>query len=103
MLDHNNHNSREQQKNSSGEIVYHRKYRKQTKKWDTTPTLTSKKYEYIPELLKVIFDERATTSVPLKRKLPLSPQHPARLQETIAHKPPEDTASLVANKRSRFQ
>ena len=26
--DHNNHNSREQQKNSSGEIVYHRKYRK---------------------------------------------------------------------------
>ena len=47
VLDHNNHNSREQQKNSSGEIVYHRKYRKQTKKWDTTPTLTSKKYEYV--------------------------------------------------------
>ena len=35
-----------------GTKIYHRKYRKQTKKWDVTPVLEEKKYECIPQLME---------------------------------------------------
>jgi len=64
--------------------------------------LIAKSYKYIPELLNVICQERKLTTITMKYKRPLSSDHPARIQETIAHKPPEATEILVANKRSRF-
>ena len=44
VLDHNAHLDREKAKNKTGEIIYNRKFRKQTKKWDATPSMESKKY-----------------------------------------------------------
>ena len=46
VLDHNAHLHRQIAENKKGEPMHSRKFRKQTKKWDTTPTLTMKKYEY---------------------------------------------------------
>ena len=47
VLDYNNHNRRDLAKNKDGNYTYHRKYRKAFKKWDTTATLESKKYQYV--------------------------------------------------------
>jgi len=64
--------------------------------------LIAKSYKYIPELLNAICQERELTTITMKCKRPPSSDHPARIQETIAHKPTEATETLVANKRSRF-
>ena len=50
ILDHNKHCQREHMRSKDGNLLYHRKYRKQSKKWDVTPTLIRKKYEYIHRL-----------------------------------------------------
>ena len=102
ILDHNHHNQREKRKSKSGEVMHHRKYRKQSKKWDVTPLLAPKQYQYIPELLSTISKERENSTVTLKHKDPVLTTQPSAIQRTIAHKPPEDTAELVANKRTRF-
>ena len=57
ILDHNVHTGRENVLNQNGDIIYHRKYRKQTKKWDVSPTKSNKTYKYIPELMKSIIEE----------------------------------------------
>ena len=82
--------------------MHHRKYRKQSKKWDVTPLLMPKQYQYIPELLSVISKERENSSFALKHKDPVLTAHPSTIQKTIAHKPPEDTDELVAKKRTCF-
>ena len=89
-------------KNNKGEYVYHRKYRKQSKKWDVTPVLTPKKYEYIPQLLKVIFAERENSPSNMKLKEALPVEHPGRIQHTIAHVAPSSTSQLISNKKTRF-
>ena len=38
VLDHNALTGRENALNHNDDIIYHRKYRKQTKKWDVAPT-----------------------------------------------------------------
>ena len=82
--------------------MYHRKYRKQSKKWDVTPVLTPKKYEYIPQLLEVIFAERKNSSANMNQKGTYPPDHPARIQPTIAHIEPNSTSFIVSNKKTRF-
>ena len=63
VLDHNAHINRDFAKNKKGDFVYHRKYRKQSKKWDVTPTLTTKKFLYILNLLHEIELERESHMV----------------------------------------
>ena len=46
VLDYNAHLDSEKAKNKCGDVIYNRKFRKQTKKWDATPSLVSKKYDY---------------------------------------------------------
>ena len=82
--------------------MYQRKYRKQTKRWDVTPTLVSKEYSYIPKLMDVISRERANSDVNLKHKQLQPLHHPCNIQKMIGHRPPENTAELVASKLSRF-
>ena len=72
VLDYNFHSDRGQAQRKSGELMFARKFRKQTKKWDTTPTLKKKTYEYIPGLLKDIMTLRVTTSGKLKDKVMLN-------------------------------
>lgn len=102
ILDHNFHNQREKRTNKKGEVMYQRKYRKQSKKWDVTPLLTPKKYDYIPELFTSIKRERHISSNNLKHKQTIASSHPSNIQQTIAHHPPVSTSELVASKRSRF-
>jgi len=85
-----------------GTKMYHRKYRKQTKKWDVTPVLESKKYEYIPELIECVHLMRIQSAVALRHKEILAENHPARRQVTIAHTAPTPTDELIRSKRSRF-
>ena len=42
VLNHNFHANRDQAQNKSGENLYSRKFREQTKKWDITPIRTNK-------------------------------------------------------------
>jgi len=102
VLDHNAHLQRTQVTNLKGDKIFHRKYRKQTKKWDVTPVLEDKKFEYIPDLMCAIRLLRMHTIVPLCHKRVLEEDHPARKQATIAHVLPRPTTELVQNKRSRF-
>ena len=104
VLDHNNHLNRDKARNKQGELMYARKFRKQTKKWDATPVKERKRYSYIPDLLKEI--ENMRTSSPhltVKRKRPIPSDHPARLQPTIGNTIPNNTLCIVRNKKSRFQ
>jgi len=102
VLDHNFHSNREQARRKSGELMFARKFRKQTKKWDITPTLKKKTYEYIPDLMKDIMTLRVTTSSKLKDKVVLDEHHPKRRQSTIGNTQPLPTTELVSNKKSRF-
>lgn len=60
-------------------------------KWDVTPVLESKKYEYIPELMECVHLMRIQSAVTLRHKEVLAENHPARQQVTIAHTAPTPT------------
>ena len=51
VMDYNAHAERPVARNKEGDIVYHRKYKKQTKKWDITPVRCPKKYSYMENLV----------------------------------------------------
>jgi len=88
---------------TKGEFIYHRKYRKQSKKWDAALLKDKKDYKYIPELITAIFEQRKQSTVTLKRTSVHLPEgHPMNIQATIAHTQPGDTATIIRNKRSRF-
>lgn len=101
-VDHNAHLQRGHVTNAKGEKTYHRKYRKQTKKWDVTPVMENKKYEYIPELMESVCLMCHQTTFTLRSKNVLAEDHPSRRQATIAHTAPSSTDELIRNKRSRF-
>ena len=90
-------------KNKDGNYIYHHKYQKASKKWDATATLESKKYQYIPPLLKAIHEERSSSLHTTKSILQVPDCHPTKLQSTIAHTIPDTTTNLVKNKLSRFK
>ena len=54
VLDYNAHIGRDKAKNKAGDIIYNKKFRKQTKKWDATPALKEKQFAYISKLMEVI-------------------------------------------------
>ena len=100
VLDYNAHLQWKIAENKQGEIVYQRKYRKQTKKWDVTPVQT-KKYKYMDKLKKEIMKQREH-SVETRSKPALPDNHPNNIQATIGHVPPSNTKELAAKKLSRF-
>lgn len=103
VLDHNNHIDRQEAQNRDGGVIYARKFRKQTKKWDATPLMKSKEYKYIPLLLKEIEGQRSTAFSGTKRKRLLPSNHPTRIRSTIGNTAPEPTDSIVQAKKSRFK
>lgn len=102
ILDHNAHTERSVAVNRKGNTIYHRKYRKQTKKWDVTAVKSTKEYKYIPDLMQQIFEERMMSAAPLKQPITLAQDHPAKRQRTIAHTQPDETVNIATNKSSRF-
>ena len=90
------HLDRDNAQNKQGQVMYGRKFRKQTKKWDVTPLKEHKTYSYIPEILQEI--EVIRTSLPrcnVKHKRPIPLDHPARLRPNIGNTDPDPTASIV--------
>ena len=88
--------------NKKGEQIYHCKYRKQTKKWDVTPTKQIKEYKYATQLMDAIMTERKSSCAPLNRPRHIDSDSRTNIQETIAHNVPLHTKDIVSNKRSRF-
>ena len=87
--------------NKEGDIIYARKFRKQSKKWDATPTPVKKKYKYIPSILMEIESQRSLGSSALKCPLPQPTEHPIRIQATIGDTEPLSTSDII-QKISRF-
>jgi len=102
VLDHNAHTGREVATTIGGDQRYHRKYRRQSKKWDVTPVKCKKDYNYIPKLMTTIAEICDESARPLKSRQHLRQDHPETIQHTIAQIPPETTTAIVATKRSRF-
>ena len=102
VLDYNSHLVREKAVNKEGDIIYARKFRKQSRKWDATPTLVKKKYDYIPSMIKEIESQRSMGSFALKHPLLQPTQHPTRIQATIGNTEPLSTTDIIRNKKSRF-
>ena len=98
----NAHVGTEVAKNKTGIQIYHCKYRKQTKKWDTTATKQIKEFTYLTELMDTIMAERKTSCAPLKRRRQVDGDNPTNIQATIAHIAPLHTQDIVTNKCSRF-
>ena len=103
VLDYNSLLDREKAKNREGGVIYARKFRKQTKKWDVTPLMNNKKYTYIPELLKEIEGIRTATFSYTKRKRLLPSNHPAEITRTIGNTVPDSIPSIVQAKKSHFK
>ena len=99
VLDHNAHTRRV---NHNDNITYYRKYRKQTNKWDVTPTKSEKLYKYIPGFMRAILEEQKVLAYNMKQQVALHQEHPSNIQATIAHIIPDATAQLVKNKCTRF-
>jgi len=95
VLDHNEHTERPNAVNKKGDIIYHRKYRKQTKKWDASSVKCDKEYKYVPDLMQMIFEEHKLSDHGLKHKRTRPQEHPMNIQETIAHSMPEKTSEIV--------
>ena len=77
VLDHNAHLQRGHVTSAKGDKTYHRKYRKQTKKWDVTPIMENKKFEYIPELMECVRFMHHQTTFTLRSKNDLAENHPS--------------------------
>ena len=102
-MDYNAHLDREKAKNKCGDVIYNRKFRKQTKKWDATPSLVNKKYNYIPDLLKEIETVHIQSTNNLKKGQPSPYDHPTSIARTIGNSQPGSTNEIVQRKQSRFQ
>jgi len=98
VLDHNAHVKRNFAKNRQGEVIYHRKYCKQSKKWDITPTLEQKKFDYIPDIIQEVEREREQNNGKIKKNV-LRSDHPALIQPTIGHTVPLPTSELAVKKK----
>lgn len=88
VLDYNAHIGRDKAKNKAGNIIYNRKFRKQTKKWDATPALKEKQFAYIHKLMEVIKSQHINSCSSLKKEFPSHHDHPTSIQKTIANIPP---------------
>ena len=95
ILDYNSHLSQEKAKNKDGIQMYHRKFRKRSKKWDATPMLKCKKYPHIPDLMKEIQLEYKNHDTALRVQVQSSHDSPTSIQKTIGNSQPETTNEIV--------
>ena len=102
VIDYNAHVERPIATNKEGEVIYHRKYRKQTKKWDITPVRCQKKYSYMKDLVAEILRLREESDQITRSKVALISIHPRNIQLTIGHVQPPETSEILSNKQSRF-
>ena len=102
VIDYNVHVERPFARNKEGDIIYHWKYRKQTKKWDVTPVRCPKKYSYMKDLLAEILRLREESDQTTRSKVALISNHPHYIQLTIGHVQPPETSEILSTKQSKF-
>ena len=95
MIDYNAHAERPIVTNKEGEIIYHRKYIKQTKKWDITPVRHQQKYSYMKDLVAEIFRLREESDQITRSKVALISNHPRNIQLTIGHVQSPETSEIL--------
>lgn len=61
-----------------------------------------KQYPYVDDILKLCVQNRIINPVGMNRPVTLGVEDPTLVSETLAPVPPPPTASLVAEKKSRF-
>ena len=88
--------------NKEGEIIYHQKYSKQTKKWDVTSVCCQKKYSYMKDLVAEILRLREESDQITRSEVALISIYPRNIQLTIGHVQPPETSEILSNKQSRF-
>ena len=80
-----------------GEVIWKRKYNKNSKRWTVYPYKKDKEYSYIPGLMNDIVEAYES-----KTKFTITCSDPKLLSPTIAPVPPPETKKLVADHISRF-
>ena len=99
MIDYNVHVEQPITRNKEGDIIYHWKYRKQTKKWDVTPVQCPKKYSYMKDLVAEILKLMELSDQTIRSKVALISNHPCNIQlTTIGHIQPPETSKILSTK-----
>lgn len=101
-LDHNANCDREAAKRKDGSLRHQRYYSKKSGRWSAYPVRQEKQYPYVADILKLCVQNRIIDPVGMNRPVTLSVGDPRLVSETLAPVPPPPTASLVAEKKSRF-
>ena len=96
-LDYTYHKNRREMRNKKGEVMWQRKYNKNSKRWTVHARKEDKKYEYIPRMMKDIVDAHNS-----KKSFTPSYVDPKVISPTIAPLPPPPTKTIVATQIFRF-
>jgi len=102
-LDHNQHSGRTQAKRADGELRYHRKWIRRSKRWTICPVLVDKEYKHVPALMSAVLERHVSDEVSIRSQSVLSQDDPRRLASTIASAQPVATSTLVAEHVSRYR
>jgi len=91
VLDHNLHAKRALAKITMESRCIAGNIEKDQKVGCNTICKEPKKYEYFTLPIEDIIKSRTESSLPLKHKEALPTNHPRRIQDTVAHQPPDNT------------
>ena len=65
--------------------------------------LELKTYNYIPELIRKVFDKKDTSCVPVSQRIDVLSEDPSRIAPNISVIAPPSVQSLVETHQSRFE
>lgn len=77
VIDHNYHSNRQQAKKLDGSPRFQCKYSKSTGRFSAQPVMEQKSYGYLPQLMALVFRQRAQTPGPISQQVP--PNDPNRI------------------------
>jgi hypothetical protein len=80
-----------------------RKFSKRTKQWCAKKVLEPKSYNYIPELIKKVFEKKKTSGAPVSKRIGVSSEDPRKIAPNISAIPAPSVQSLVKTHQSRFE
>ena len=102
VIDHNKHLNRPAATNQAGEVVRARAFNRRTKRYVPTVVPVSKQYNYIHDLMKMVFLERVARPGPMNIVLPMAADDPGHIFPNRYMVPAPPIAQLVQEHISRF-
>ncbi|XP_071827646.1 uncharacterized protein [Apostichopus japonicus] len=103
VIDHNYHADRRQATQVDGTPRFQCKYSKSTGRFSAQPLMEQKSYGYLPELMGLIFLQRANTTGPLNQQVPMKENDPKRIHPRISLLPRPPIQELIKCHKSRFE